>query len=96
MVIARRLGVSAEITVFEKSRGVGGRIATRYAGEFEFDHGAQFFTARTPGFRRFLQPLIDNGVVANWTARFVEIDRDRIFVSVSGTLMYLTLSAYRG
>jgi renalase len=78
MVIARRLGVSAEITVFEKSRGVGGRIATRYAGEFEFDHGAQFFTARTPGFRRFLQPLIDNGVVANWTARFVEIDRDRI------------------
>lgn len=78
IVIARRLGDSAETTVFEKSRGVGGRIATRYAGEFEFDHGAQFFTARAPGFRRFLQPLIDKGVVANWPARFVEIERDQV------------------
>lgn len=78
MVIARRLSVSAEITVFEKSRGVGGRIATRYASKFEFDHGAQFFTARTAGFREFLRPLINNGIVANWTARFVEIDRDRV------------------
>jgi predicted NAD/FAD-dependent oxidoreductase len=78
IVIARRLGAAAETTVFEKSRGVGGRSATRYAGEFEFDHGAQFFTARTPGFQRFLQPLIDKGIVANWNARFVEIDRDRV------------------
>lgn len=78
LVFARRLGASAEITVFEKSRGAGGRIATRYANEFEFDHGAQFFTAHSPAFRAFLKPLIDNGVVANWAARFVEIDRDRI------------------
>jgi predicted NAD/FAD-dependent oxidoreductase len=78
IVVARRLGAAAETTVFEKSRGFGGRVATRYAGEFEFDHGAQFFTARTPGFQRFLQPLIDKGIVANWNARFVEIDRDRV------------------
>ena len=78
IVIARRLGDLAKTTVFEKSRGVGGRIATRYAGEFEFDHGAQFFTARAPCFHRFLQPLIDKGVVADWPAQFVEIDRDRV------------------
>ena len=78
IVIARRLGDSADTTVFEKARGVGGRMATRYAGEFEFDHGAQFFTARSPGFQSFLKPLVDKGVIADWNARFVEIDRDRV------------------
>lgn len=78
LVLARRLGGVADITLFEKSRGVGGRIATRYAGEFEFDHGAQFFTARTREFRAFLQPLIDDHVIANWTARFAEFNRERL------------------
>ena len=50
-------------------------MATRYAGNFEFDHGAQFFTARTHAFRSFLQPLIDDGVVAHWKAEFAEFDR---------------------
>lgn len=53
-------------------------MATRYAGEFEFDHGTQFFTARTPAFREFLQPLIDAGVVAVWRGRFAELRRDTI------------------
>ena len=74
LVVARLLRAHADITVYEKSRGPGGRMATRYAGEFEFDHGAQFFTARSERFRTFLQPLIDAGVVANWQARFAEYD----------------------
>lgn len=31
-----------EVLVLEKSRGVGGRMATRRDGSFTFDHGAQF------------------------------------------------------
>ena len=73
LVVARQLNETADITVFEKSRGVGGRMATRYDSDFEFDHGAQFFTARTPEFRQFLEPLIDAGVVADWPASFVEL-----------------------
>ncbi|MEL7491458.1 MAG: FAD-dependent oxidoreductase [Pseudomonadota bacterium] len=43
------------VTVFEKSRGVGGRAATRRTRDgLFFDHGAQFFTARDPAFRAFL------------------------------------------
>ncbi len=80
LVVARRLGSIADVTVFEKSRGPGGRIATRYAGDYTFDHGAQFFTARTPEFREFLQPLLDDGVIANWTAQFAEVDRDKVRV----------------
>ncbi len=40
--------------VFDKSRGVGGRLATRRAGALRFDHGAQFVTARGADFRAYL------------------------------------------
>jgi predicted NAD/FAD-dependent oxidoreductase len=78
LVAARELSESAAVTVFEKSRGVGGRMATRYEGNFEFDHGAQFFTARSPEFQEYLRPLIEHGVVACWRARFAELERDVI------------------
>jgi renalase len=75
LVTATKLSGRAELVVFEKSRGPGGRMATRYAGDHAFDHGAQFFTARSRNFRAFLQPLVEAGVVKNWTAKFVELDR---------------------
>ena len=75
LVLARCLCGVAKVTIFEKSRGVGGRMATRYADGYEFDHGAQFFTARTPAFREFLQPLVKDRVVANWAPKFEELDR---------------------
>src|SRR5271166_6425969 len=34
-----------DITLIEKSRGLGGRMATRLVDDLEFDHGAQYFTA---------------------------------------------------
>jgi len=40
----RRHGI--DVKLFDKSRGVGGRMSTRYAGDWEFDHGAQYFTAQ--------------------------------------------------
>ena len=78
LVTARELGAAHDVSVFEKSRGVGGRMATRYAGDFEFDHGAQFFTARTDAFRRYLTPMVDAGVVADWPASFAELRRSEI------------------
>ncbi len=78
LVVARELNDDHTVTVFEKSRGVGGRLATRYEDGFEFDHGAQFFTARSPGFRQYLQPLVERGVVATWRASFAELERDEI------------------
>ena len=78
LVAARELTTCSDVTVFEKSRGFGGRMATRYADEFEFDHGAQFFTARSSEFRGYLEPLIDAGIVACWHARFAELDSDSV------------------
>ena len=78
LVAARALARAHDVSVFEKSRGVGGRMATRYAGRFEFDHGAQFFTARSARFRRFLEPWLISGAIRPWNARFVELRRDRV------------------
>ncbi len=78
LTLARELNQCASITVFEKSVGYGGRMATRRRKGFQFDHGAQFFTARTPHFKQFLQPYIDQGSVARWDARFVELDRNKV------------------
>jgi hypothetical protein len=69
--IARALGDTAEITVFEKSRGAGGRMSTRRVEGWHFDHGTQFFTVRNPRFKAFLQPHLDEGSVAEWRGRVV-------------------------
>jgi len=71
LTLATELAPHAEITVFEKSRGVSGRMATRYAEPYAFDHGTQFFTVRTPEFRAHLEPLLAQGHVAEWTGHVV-------------------------
>ncbi|MFM8721078.1 MAG: FAD-dependent oxidoreductase, partial [Chthoniobacterales bacterium] len=40
-----------DVLVLEKSRGLGGRAATRRWDGLPVDHGAQFFTARSEDFR---------------------------------------------
>lgn len=64
---ARRLNGNHDVVLFDKSRGVGGRISTRYAGEYEFDHGAQYFTISDPGFDADMK-LMDNEAV-QWESR---------------------------
>jgi renalase len=74
LTLAHGLRDVADITLFEKARGVGGRMSTRYAAPFFFDHGTQFFTARTKIFQSFLAPLIAQGVVAEWTGKSITLE----------------------
>lgn len=75
---ARLLKDQAEITVFEKARGVSGRMSTRRAGPYCFDHGAQYFTVRTESFQNFIQPLINKNIIARWNPRYVKFSSDKI------------------
>lgn len=52
--------------VFEKSRGTGGRLATRRSAYGGFDHGAQFVTARDAGFTAYLDHAAGLGRAARW------------------------------
>jgi predicted NAD/FAD-dependent oxidoreductase len=64
------------VTVFEKTRGIGGRLATRREGELAFDHGAQYLTARGQPFLRFIEAAIHTGAVGAWKPRIREDDRN--------------------
>ena len=52
------LRADAKVTVFERSRGLGGRLATRRQGDLAFDHGAQFVTARSRPFVGYAQAAV--------------------------------------
>lgn len=60
----------AEVRLFDKGRGPGGRMSTRRVhtpmGDAAFDHGAQYFTARDPRFVETLKAWQHRGVVAAW------------------------------
>ena len=76
LTAAHALKGSATVKLFDKSRGVGGRMSTRYAGEYEFDHGAQYFTARDPRFQSAVETAIKQGVVAPWDGRAFYLKTD--------------------
>ena len=73
LTLANELKAFADVQVYEKSRDYGGRMATRCRNNYQFDHGAQFFIAKTPAFKEFLKPFIQKNLVARWDARFVEL-----------------------
>jgi renalase len=62
------------VTVLEKSRGVGGRMATRRVGEGTFDHGAQFFTVRGERFANLVEGWLRAGVATEWTRGFADAE----------------------
>ena len=58
-----------EVTILEKSRGFGGRMATRYAGKDKtkkFDHGVSYFRAGSPEFKQFTAELLENNLIKIW------------------------------
>jgi len=81
------------VRVFEKSRGPGGRSATRRVDHLHFDHGAAYFTASEPAFRDAVSGWRACGTIDAWTpetARVVQgalrpaTDRRERFVAVPG------------
>jgi predicted NAD/FAD-dependent oxidoreductase len=69
---ARLAEAGLDVSVIDKGRGPGGRMATRrveIAGKvIGFDHGAQYFTARNEGFRKTVAYWEQIGVAASWPA----------------------------
>ncbi len=75
-VCARQLSLAGwQVQVFDKSRGAGGRLATRRASWQDaqgqsrtttFDHGAVGFGATTPAFQAFAEQACRAGWLASW------------------------------
>jgi len=62
--VARAAGCS--LCVFDKGRRIGGRVSTRRAGGFTFNHGAQFLTARHPDFIAACETATKDGALVPW------------------------------
>lgn len=67
LACARRL-VDHGVTpvVFDKGRGLGGRLSTRRSEGVQFDHGAQYLTAKSDAFQAMLDEAERAGAVARW------------------------------
>lgn len=63
-----------EVTVVDKGRSPGGRLATRRIGEATVDHGAQFFTVRSEAFRSRVDRWLEAGVAEEWCRGFDPVD----------------------
>lgn len=61
---ARAAGLSP--VIFDKGRRIGGRVATRRAEGFTFNHGAQFLTARDPDFIAACDHARKAGALVGW------------------------------
>ena len=77
ITLARALSEKARVTVFEKSRGPGGRMSARRMDDYRLDHGAQFFTVRSAGFQRLVEELVAAGIVGEWQGKVVTLDSQR-------------------
>ena len=78
ITLAKKLSADNQVTIFDKSRGIGGRMATRRTEDFHFDHGAQFFTAQTEEFLELCHNAQRAEVVTSWDCRFAEINAAEI------------------
>lgn len=75
LTAARQLQADGhEVTVLDKGRSPGGRLATRRLAGATFDHGAQFFTVRSPEFQTLVEGLLRDGVVGEWCRGFAAPD----------------------
>ncbi len=64
------------VVLFDKARKQGGRVSTRRAPAARFDHGAQYFTAKTPEFAAELERWVAAGHAAPWSGRIVSLAGD--------------------
>ena len=78
LAAARSLAAAGhQVKLYDKGRGPGGRLSTRRAetplGQVRWDHGAQFFTARSDAFREEVTRLRREGAVDVWRPRMADI-----------------------
>jgi len=85
LVAGRRLTeAGVDVVLVDKGRSVGGRLATRRIGTATVDHGAQFFTVRTPAFQHQVDDWVDRGLARVWAHGFTTDDGHPRYVATAG------------
>lgn len=74
-------GAGHQVTILEKSRGYGGRMATRYAGksnETKLDHGLSWFTPQSSEFKKFTAELLEKNLIKIWGGQMLFHDGEEL------------------
>jgi len=76
--VLRRNGIN--VTILDKGRGIGGRLATRRIrhpsyGEGTFDYGAQFFNVSNSIFQSWIDEWLQSGVVKEWSRQLSKMGK---------------------
>ncbi len=73
------------VSLYERSGRPGGRASSQEHDTGLFDHGAQYFTARSPIMRRYVESWVQKGLVMEWQSRIVAFDAPRKARPIQGT-----------
>lgn len=77
------------VTVYEKSRGVSGRMSTRQTELGGFDHGAQYFTASSDRFKKEVADWRKLEWVVPWESKLVNLDHGKTSPAGKSTQRYV-------
>jgi len=86
LTAARRVADAGHaVTVVDKGRRPGGRMATKHLrGGARADHGAQFFTVRTEAFDATVARWLEDGAVREWCRGFGSDDGHPRYAATNG------------
>jgi hypothetical protein len=62
-----------QVVIVEKSRGVGGRVATRRLYDTRADHGVRYLEPEGKFLRQLIEILVDRGILQTWTDTIYEL-----------------------
>ncbi|MGL6340824.1 MAG: NAD(P)/FAD-dependent oxidoreductase [Waterburya sp.] len=85
--LLQRAGI--KVTVLDKGRGIGGRLATRRLEYTEacvgiFDYGAQYFSVKQPELQVWVDDWLEKGVIKEWCQGFGTVDGQPRYCGVNG------------
>ena len=82
-------GLVDKVRIFEKSVFPGGRISHMRVGEYEFSHGARYFTVNNPLFWNIVSAWQTDGIVRPWDGWTVELHKGQVINSALGTQRFV-------
>jgi renalase len=62
--------------LIDKSKGLGGRLATRRLNNTHADHGVCYLKPKSDRFQHWIDDLVNDGILHIWTDRIHQLDRN--------------------
>jgi renalase len=89
LTCARRLQQAGKAVVLvDKSRGLGGRLATRRLGGTHADHGVCYLQAKGDLFQGWIDELVAGGILRVWTEGIHQLSADGVLQSPTKSAAY--------